>query len=92
MDNKQALELLTKLQETAQNQDRQQYVDALDVAIKLVKENLSADDASDKDIDLSATPADQLLQLAERVKNDSTPRGELRRRAASIYLARLAKN
>lgn len=93
MDTKQALELLTQLQEKAVAQGRKEFIDALDTAIASLKKDLEAGETKkDSDFDLSSNPADQLVKLANQVRADSSPLGDSRRRGAAIYLARLAKN
>ncbi len=78
---------LQKLQDAAQKQNKTEYVEALDAAIKALKDSLEKGDEQGDDMRLS-TPSEHLLKLAADVKaNGTSPQ---QRSNAAAHLARLA--
>lgn len=89
MDKQQSkhVEALSRLLDTARDQGKTEYVDALEAAIYSLK-GADKDSRESPDLQMSGTPAEQLLKLAQDVKaNQTTP---AQRSAAAAHLAFLA--
>ncbi len=85
--NAEYVEALNRLLDTARNQGKNEYVDALTAAIDSLK-GADKDSRESDDLQMSGTPAEQLLKLAADVKaNKTSPQ---QRMAAAAHLAFLA--
>ncbi len=84
--NERYVEVLSRLLDTARDQGKNEYVDALTAAIDSLK-GADKDSSESDDLQMS-TPAEQLLKLAQDVKANRTSPAQ--RMAASKHLAFLA--
>lgn len=81
---------LQKLSQSAKQANNAEAEEALDFAVKLMQDKKERGDSPKKaDVQLSGSPSDQLLQLAQKVRDNTlTP---TQRTAAASRLVRMGK-
>lgn len=86
-NNEQTISDLKELRSIASEQNKSQFVRAIDVALKALGDDQEQEDKQDG-LKLSGSPADQLIQLSQQVRNTTLTPSQ--RTAAAHRLVRLS--